>query len=109
MKVFNVAKEFSKTPFGRYSTDSEYSAEHFRDSLLIPLFTDGKDEPITIDFSGIAMGLGSSFLEEAFGGMVRKGIDADLIKNRLIIKSKLPIYEAQILKFIDLAASNYRK
>ncbi|MGB1262496.1 MAG: STAS-like domain-containing protein [Cognaticolwellia sp.] len=108
MKTFNVAKEFSKTPFGRYSTDSPYSAENFRDSILIPLFSENENEKITIDFTGIAMGLGSSFLEEAFGGMVRQGIDANIIKNKLIIKSKLPIYESQIFRFIDEAAQSYR-
>ncbi|MCJ8280385.1 MAG: STAS-like domain-containing protein [Rivularia sp. ALOHA_DT_140] len=108
MRCINVAKDFSKTPFGRYKDDSDYSAELFRDSLLIPLFTDKEEDEILIDFKGIAMGLGSSFLEEAFVGMVRKGVDSKIIKSRLKIVSNLPIYEQQILKFIDLAAKVYR-
>ncbi|WP_250179823.1 STAS-like domain-containing protein [Escherichia coli] len=41
-----------------------------------------------VDFRGIALGVGSSFLEEAFGGLIRKeGIPKANVKARLIIKS----------------------
>ncbi|WP_265329763.1 STAS-like domain-containing protein [Escherichia coli] len=50
------------------------------------------------------MGVGSSFLEEAFGGLIRKeGIPKANVKARLIIKSDVPFYKEQIDKFIDLA------
>lgn len=32
----------------------------------------GTEQEIVVDFRGIALGVGSSFLEEAFGGLIRK-------------------------------------
>jgi len=104
MIVINVAKDFSKTPFGRYQVDSPSSAEKFRDDLLIPALLNNPSEQIIVDFSNVMVGLGSSFLEEAFGGLIRKNVlSHDDIKKRLKIISKLPIYEQQINKFINNA------
>lgn len=103
MTEINIARDFSKTPFGRYVSDSPYSAEKFRQDLLVPAFTEN-NENVMIDFSGIAFGIGSSFLEEAFGGLVRKeGLDKHSIKKRLVIKSDVPFYLTQISRYIDLA------
>ncbi|ENG2553549.1 TPA: STAS-like domain-containing protein [Citrobacter farmeri] len=104
MIVINVAKDFSKTPFGRYEVDSPSSAEKFRDKILIPALLDNPNEEIVVDFSNVMVGLGSSFLEEVFGGLIRKKIlPNDEVKRRLKIISKLPIYEQQINKFINNA------
>ncbi len=47
----------------------------------------GTEQEIVVDFRGIALGVGSSFLEEAFGGLIRKeGIPKANVKARLIIK-----------------------
>lgn len=60
--------------------------------------------PVEVDFDGISLAIGSSFLEEAFGGLVRKeGIDKDKLKKLLIVKSELPFYKQQISRFIDKA------
>lgn len=97
-----ISKEFSKTPFGRYYTDGPNSAERFRKEFLVPAFK--KDSIVEVDFSGIALGIGSSFLEEAFGGLVRKeGIEKSFIKKNLTIKSEMPFYKEQIARFIDKA------
>ncbi|MGU3430723.1 STAS-like domain-containing protein [Enterobacter hormaechei] len=104
--IINVAKDYSKTPFGRYRDDSPYSAERFREEILIPAFVENPNEQIIVDFSGVMVGLGSSFLEEVFGGLVRSDqIPIDNIYKNLIIKSKLPIYEGRIFSFIEQAAS----
>ncbi|WP_417707146.1 STAS-like domain-containing protein [Rheinheimera aquimaris] len=102
----NIATQFSKTPFGRYQTDSPYSAEKFRDEILLPIFQQHPNETIVIDFTGVSLGLGSSFLEEAFGGLVRKGLNPKLIDKQLQVISKLPIYEQQIRKFIKSAETS---
>lgn len=98
-----VAKDFSKTPFGRFTTDSPNSAEKFRKEHLVKAF-ESQDKEIIVDFTGISLGVGSSFLEEAFGGLIRKeGIPKHDVQERLIIKSELPFYREQIAKFIDKA------
>ncbi|MEP9011477.1 MULTISPECIES: STAS-like domain-containing protein [Enterobacter cloacae complex] len=98
-----IAKQFSKTPFGRYVTDSPNSAERFRKEFLVPAFrADG--EKVIVDFRGVALGVGSSFLEEAFGGLVRReGVPKAEILKRLEIKSDMPFYQEQISKFVSQA------
>jgi len=101
MIVIDVAKEFSKTPFGRYKSDSQFSAEAFRETLLIPNL-EGTEE-ITIDFSKVSLGVGSSFLEEAFGGLVRHGYDHNRLLKRLKIIDRMGLYDEQVKSFIKLA------
>ncbi|MCI1678991.1 MAG: STAS-like domain-containing protein [Ewingella americana] len=101
MSYISIAKRFSPTPFGRFPSDGPNSAERFRKELLLPEFLSDSDEDVVIDFTGVALGIGSSFLEEAFGGLIRvEGIDKDNVLNRLKIQTKLPIYQNQIKKFI---------
>ncbi len=98
-----IAKQFSKTPFGRYTSDSPNSAERFRAEFLVPAFR-SNDEKVVVDFRGIALGVGSSFLEEAFGGLVRKeGVSKNEVLARLEIKSDMPFYQEQISKFVKQA------
>jgi len=103
MIEINIARDFSKTPFGRFVTDSPYSAERFRKEFLVPAFKSANDT-VSVDFTGIALGIGSSFLEEAFGGLVRReGIEKTSLKKRLVIKSKMPFHRVQIEKYIEQA------
>jgi hypothetical protein len=84
MKTYKIAEEFGKFPGPRYESLGPYSGESFRDSELIPILDKG--EPVLLDFDG-TLGYGSSFLDEAFGGLVRKGYAIDLVKNLLVFKS----------------------
>ena len=97
-----IANDFSKTPYGRIMSDSPYSAEKFRKDFLVPALRSGEQE-VVVDFNGI-LGVGSSFLEEAFGGLVRKeGLNKNGLQKRLVIKSEMPFYKEQIERFIDNA------
>ncbi len=104
MKTINIAKDFSETPLGRYVTDGKFSGERFRDEFLVPALKVG---PLTVEIDDTE-GYGSSFLEEAFGGLVRKRhFSADELKNRLRIKSSSPafgVYEGLIWRYIAEAA-----
>ncbi|MDB5684863.1 MAG: hypothetical protein JWM75_2561 [Sphingomonas bacterium] len=75
--VIDVASAYTRFPAGRHRTDGPYSGERFRDDLLIPAIE--KHGHVTVRLDG-AMGYGSSFLEEVFGGLLRSRRfgDADL-------------------------------
>lgn len=68
MQTVKVAKDFTRFPSGRYIRNGETSGEAFRERFLVPAIRNG--EKITIELDG-TIGYGSSFLEEAFGGLVR--------------------------------------
>lgn len=68
-KIF--VKEFAEFPGPRYIKLGDYSGEEFRDTMLIPAIKEYGDVSVVLDG---AYSYGSSFLEEAFGGIVRLGI-----------------------------------
>ncbi len=72
-KKIIIAKDFSKFPGPRYIRQGPNSGELFRDTKLYPAFIEAyeKGSKLEIDLDGVA-GYGSSFLEESFGGLVRK-------------------------------------
>jgi len=105
MVVIDVAKAFSRTPFGRYKSDSEYSAERFREEVLLPTIHSHNGELVEVDFSKVALGVGSSFLEEAFGGMVRHGIDKNYLLNHIKIIAKMDFYDQQVKDYISQAST----
>lgn len=68
LTMISVAKDFSRYPSGRYPQDSRFSGQRFREELIAPLLRLGNT--IEIDLDG-TLGYGSSFLDEAFGGLSR--------------------------------------
>ena len=101
MITIDVATKFSRTPFGRYLKDGDNSAERFREHVLRPEVVKG--EEILIDFSKVALGVGSSFLEEAFGGLVRAGFDRNELLKHIKIKDRMGFYNEQVQHFIEVA------
>ena len=100
--LIKIARQFSKEPAGRYTRDGPNSGERFRDEILIPAFE--RSNSVTVDLDGTE-GYGSSFLEEAFGGLVRlRGYTADELRKVLKLVSEedesLPI---EIWDYIDSA------
>lgn len=80
-----VAKRFSTVPGPRYISQGPNSGEKFRKSILENAFSSGNR--VFIDLDGTS-GYGSSFLDEAFGGLVREsGFNPTDIINRIEIKS----------------------
>lgn len=66
--TISVAKDFTRFPSGRYVRNGETSGEAFRQKFLEPHLRDGQHVEVELDGT---VGYGSSFLEEAFGGLVR--------------------------------------
>lgn len=103
MMTINIAKEFSRYPAGRYFSDGPFSGEAFREVKLIPALNKGEKVRIILDG---ALGYGSSFLEEAFGGLVRNGFSATELKSKLMFVSKEdPFLEEEIISYIDGAST----
>lgn len=98
MRTINIAKEFSRYPAGRFMSDGPYSGEQFREDYLRPILE--KNERATIELDG-TRGYGHSFLEEAFGGLVRSGISAQRVKQAFIFVSNDQTLIVEILECID--------
>jgi hypothetical protein len=73
--ILNLIKDFPqfKYPGHRSRSQSRNSGEEFRDDILIPFIKKHKQENIILNLEG-AVGFPPSFLEEAFGGCIDKGI-----------------------------------
>lgn len=69
--MIELASQFSTTPAGRYRSDGRFSGEVFRDDVLVPALDRAGNDTVTVVLDGVA-GYGSSFLEEAFGGLARR-------------------------------------
>ena len=72
MVRISLAEDFSSFPAGRYHpADGPYTGQRFREEHLVPALGKlGEAERLEVVFGGVE-GCGSSFLDEAFGGLVR--------------------------------------
>jgi len=103
-KVINIADDFSTKPYGRYPEDGDFNGERFRNEFLIPAIRD--NEKVIVDLDG-TRGYGSSFLDEAFGGLIRESVFSfDEVKRKLEIKSKFESYIEEITSYIQEANDN---
>ncbi len=87
---FRIASDFSQTPGPRFIVEGDYSGEQFREDCLRGLMTRAieEDKNVQIDLDGAA-GYATSFLEEAFGGLIREnGFQLADIRKHLKITSK---------------------
>lgn len=99
MVTIKVAEQFSRFPAGRFITDGPFSGELFRRKFLEPALQSTGE--IVVEMDG-ARGYGSSFLEEAFGGLVRVGLPKELVR-RIKIKASNASLRAEIYDYIDKA------
>ena len=110
-KEIDVARNFTPYPVGRTRSDGRHSGEAFRDDYLVPALKAGA---VTVAMDG-AKGYGSSFLEETFGGLVRRcGFEANQLGKRLVIKTEDALLSAEIWGYVKeadelKAAANVRK
>ncbi|MXO64869.1 STAS-like domain-containing protein [Altericroceibacterium endophyticum] len=83
--VIDIAKDFSRAPAGRFVSDGPNSGERFREQFLLPALHNNQRMAINLDGT---RGLGSSFLEEAFGGLNRAGFSRDILLKSLKLISR---------------------
>lgn len=109
--ILFIGDSFSDDPAGRYYTDGDGSGEEFREEVLKPLLSKLNNLEINIDKN--VEGYGSSFLVEAFGGLIKHGY---FQKDELIKKIKISyknidykFYADKIQSYINEAKYNSEK
>jgi hypothetical protein len=100
MRTVSIAKEFSRYPGGRFERDGPYSGEEFRARYLIPALQ--AREKLVIAMDGVR-GYGSSFLEEAFGGLVRLGFEREFVRDHLTFETENPSLKLEVEEYISQA------
>lgn len=98
IQTINIARDFSRFPAGRYLNDGPFSGEYFRSQFLLPVLKSGMQTRIELD--GVR-GYGSSFLEEAFGGLVREGFTPEVVKEVFILVSSDLSLIDEIREYVD--------
>jgi hypothetical protein len=108
MTTIRVA-DHARSPGGRYSSDGPSSGEWFREKVLRPALDRAAKtgEMVVVELDGTS-GYGSSFLEEAFGGLVRtRAFRRDQLHNLLRVVAKTPLFAPYAIlanQFIEQAA-----
>lgn len=97
-KMIDIVKDFSPFAAGRYYSDGPWSGQRFLEEVLLPAFKDG--DRISVKLDG-TLGLGSSFLEEAFGGLVRAGYRLDVLRKRLVVLCRKKSYVERTWSYIE--------
>jgi hypothetical protein len=99
MKIINVAKDFTRFPSGRFRRNGSTSGEAFREDFLeLPL---KEGQGISVELDG-TIGYSSSFLEEAFGGLIRSlKISPFDLNSMLKLVSEDPVLLEEITSYIE--------
>ena len=102
----NIAKDFSRCPGARCKSEGDFSGEEFRENYLFPQL---KEAIIThckliVNLDGSA-GYSTSFLEEAFGGLIRhNNVSYNVIMATIeIISDEDPSYKDEIMFYLNEA------
>lgn len=79
--IITIVDDFSKTPYGRYPSDGPSSGEEFRKTVLAPMLRTHEKVHVVLDGYNR---YGRSFLDEAFGGLIREeGFSGDDLRRKL--------------------------
>lgn len=100
--TIDIAKNFSRFPAGRTPRDSAHSGEDFREKHLVPYLNKFRVVKVLMDGT---VGYGSSFLDEAFGGLMRTSslFDKTNLEKRLQLVTFDPNLSAEVWSYIKQA------
>ena len=103
-----IASDYTRTPGGRYIKEGDFSGEDFRKKILKPAFLKAVSENVTliVDLDG-GFGYAPSFLEEAFGGLVRELADPKIL-DIIIISNEEPQLVEDVHNYIKNALGNIK-
>lgn len=101
-KLIVLARDFARHPGPRFVSQGPNSGEKFR-KLLVKNLTDY--DKVAVDLDGTS-GIGSSFLDEAFGGLVfAEGFSPSDVRRRVRVISLLDAsYRVSVEDAINLAS-----
>lgn len=99
-RVVDVGTDFTRFPAGRTLSDGPWCGEAFRTKYLVPGLD--KNEHIIVKLDS-ALGYGSSFLEEAFGGLIRAGYAKDQVLQLVELDTSDETLRAEITGYIKAA------
>lgn len=106
MVRIDIGHDFSDVPAGRFPADGPFNGETFRKKFLVPALRLGERVVVELDNTE---GYGSSFLEEAFGGLIRhEGFTKSELNANLEISAatnRTQRYKRLILGYIENASS----
>jgi hypothetical protein len=104
MQIISVARDFTPFPGGRYRRHGKGSGQEFREDVLVPILRSGGNAVIDLDG---ASGYPPSFLDEAFGGLVREGFSPDEIKSHIELRAGpgFSMYINMIWSYIEKESS----
>ena len=91
--MISIASDYSTSPAGRTPADGPFNGQRFRENVLVPALRDAiaNNATLVVSLDG-AFSYSSSFLEEAFGGLVRSSaFSVTEIKSHLELRSEDPI------------------
>lgn len=102
--LITLATDFSITPGPRSIVEGPFSGEKFRDEILAPRFLAALENggTLTVNLDG-AVGYGTSFLEEAFGGLARLYGIQEVKQTIRIISNEEPYLKDDVMQYIDEA------
>lgn len=106
--IISIADDFNPYPAGRDNGDGPFNGEEFRKSILLPKYQEARTKNVELEISLIGVkSFGSSFLEESFGGLVRKEhvSKKDLLRRLKIIfdSASHTRYKSAIERYINNA------
>lgn len=101
----DIGHDFSDVPSGRFPEDGDFNGQRFRKEFLVPALRSADRVRVNIDHTE---GYGSSFLEEAFGGLIRwEGFSKAELDSLLIIiseQSRTLRYKRKIEQYLEKAS-----
>lgn len=99
---FSIARQFSRHPGPRFRRQGADSGEALR-ARLVRILNSHPDATIVVELDGTS-GFGSSFLDEAFGGLVRSDGFGREVAQRFKFRSQIdPTYVDEILESFERA------
>jgi len=107
-KLISIEKDFTWAPAGRYKKHGKFTGQVFREDHLVPALND--EESVAVNLDGV-IGYGSSFIEEAFGGLIREeGFSYATLQKKLSIETQeFPSIKKEIWDYIKAAERANKK